>query len=53
MLRRVLEKQQRVDAILASLEEQEADDIQKDEVKDMITPAERAQLSKIKHITNK
>ena len=42
-----------MEAITASLEQQGADAQQKEEIEEMITPAERTQLTKIKHITNK
>jgi len=51
--RRLLDKQQRVEAIAASLEQSGADPSQRDEVEEMITPSERAQLARVKHITNK
>ena len=51
--RRLLDKQQRVEAIAASLEQSGADPSQKAEVEEMITPSERAQLARVKHITNK
>ena len=51
--RRLLDKQQRVEAIAASLEQNGADPSQKEEVEEMITPPEKAQLAKIKHMTNK
>ena len=43
-----MDKQARVEAIAASL-----DASQKEEVEEMITPPERAQLAKVKHMTNK
>jgi len=49
----LLDKQQRVEAIAASLEQSGADPSQRDEVEEMITPSERAQLARVKHITNK
>ena len=51
--RRLLDKQQRLEAIVASLEQGGADSSQKAEIEEMITPSERAQLAKIKHMTNK
>ena len=42
--RRVLDKQQRVDAIINSLREQDQDENIQEEVQNMITPTERAQL---------
>ncbi|KAK2173618.1 hypothetical protein NP493_863g01050 [Ridgeia piscesae] len=51
--KRLLDKQQRVEAIAASLEQSGADPSQRDEVEEMITPSERAQLARVKHITNK
>lgn len=51
--RRLLDKQQRVEAIAASLEQSGADPSQRAEVEEMITPSERAQLARVKHITNK
>ena len=53
LFRRLIEKQQRVIAIAASLEQSGADPEQKQEVEDMITPSERSQLDRVKHITNK
>ncbi|XP_060596716.1 DNA-directed RNA polymerase III subunit RPC3-like [Ruditapes philippinarum] len=50
--RRLMEKQERVDAILASLEQSGADDAQKEEIQQTITPAERSQLQKVKHMIN-
>lgn len=47
-----MEKQERVDAILASLEQSGADDTQKEEILQTITPAERSQLQKVKHMIN-
>ena len=46
--RRLLEKQERVDAIMASLE----DEVQKEEVLQTITPAEKTQLKKVKHMVD-
>ncbi|KAI0217131.1 DNA-directed RNA polymerase III subunit RPC3 [Lamellibrachia satsuma] len=51
--KRLLDKQQRVEAIAASLEQSGADPSQRAEVEEMITPSERAQLARVKHITNK
>ena len=53
LCRRLLEKQQRVEAIAASLEQSGADATQKEEIEEMITPTEKAQLAKVKHMTNK
>ncbi|XP_053405654.1 DNA-directed RNA polymerase III subunit RPC3-like [Mercenaria mercenaria] len=50
--RRLMEKQERVDAILASLEQSGADDVQKEEILLTITPSERSQLQKVKHMIN-
>lgn len=49
--RRLLEKQQRMEAIIASMENLEEE--QKTEIEEMVTPAEKAQLSKIKKMTHK
>ncbi len=49
--RRLLDKQQRVEAIAASLEG--ADPSQKEEVEGMITPPEKTQLEKIQRMTDK
>ena len=51
--RRLLEKHQRVEAITATLELSGADPAQKQEIEEMITPPERQQLTKVKHMTNK
>ena len=51
--RRLLEKQQRVDAIALQLEQSGADAAQRQELEEMITPPERATLSKVKHCNNK
>ena len=50
--RRLLEKQERVDAIIASLEQSGADETQKEEILQTITPAEKTQLTKVKHIVD-
>ncbi|CAI9717057.1 DNA-directed RNA polymerase III subunit RPC3-like [Octopus vulgaris] len=50
--RRLLDKQQRVEAIIASLD-QSVDESQKVEVEQTITPAERNQLAKVKQDINK
>lgn len=46
--RRLLEKQERVDAIMASLD----DEVQKEEILQTITPAEKTQLTKVKHMVD-
>ena len=51
--RRLLDKQSRVEAIAAQLEASGADPSQKEEIEEMITPPERNQLDKVKHMTNK
>ena len=51
--RRLLDKQQRLEAILASLEQSGADATQKEEIEEMINPTEKAQLAKVKHMTTK
>ncbi|XP_074651801.1 DNA-directed RNA polymerase III subunit RPC3-like [Tubulanus polymorphus] len=51
--RRLLEKQQRVEAIAASMEQSGVDEAQRAEIEEMITPAERQQLAKVKHMTQK
>lgn len=50
--RRLLDKQQRVEAIIASLDQSGVDETQKAEVEQTITPAERTQLAKVKHDIN-
>ena len=42
-----------MEAIASSLEQSGADPTQKEEIEDMISPPERAQLAKVKHMTNK
>ncbi|KAK2159751.1 hypothetical protein LSH36_147g08032 [Paralvinella palmiformis] len=49
--KRLLEKQQRVDAVIASLEQTEADETQRQEIEEMLTPAERSLISKVKNNT--
>ena len=51
--RRLLDKQQRVEAIAASLEQNGADESQLAEIQEIITPPEKEQLKKVKHLTNK
>lgn len=51
--RRLLEKQQRVDAVIASLEQTEADETQRQEIEEMLTPAERSLISKVKNNTKR
>ncbi|GAB1604715.1 DNA-directed RNA polymerase III subunit RPC3-like [Argonauta hians] len=51
--RRLLDKQQRVEAIIASLDQNGVDESQKMEVEQTITPAERNQLAKVKQDINK
>lgn len=51
--KRLLDKQQRVEAITASLLTGGAEDAQVQEIEEMITPPERAQLTKVKHISTK
>lgn len=48
VFRRLLEKQERVDAIIASLD----DEAQKEEILQTITPAEQTQLKKVKHMVD-
>ncbi|WAR00666.1 RPC3-like protein [Mya arenaria] len=50
--RRLMEKQERVDAIIASLEANKAEDVQKEEILQTITPAEKSQLTRIRHMIN-
>ncbi|PVD20106.1 hypothetical protein C0Q70_20600 [Pomacea canaliculata] len=55
--KRLLDKQERVDAIIADLEQQlqsglEVDPAQKEEVQEVITPPERQQLTKVHTVTN-
>lgn len=50
--RRLLDKQQRVEAIIASLDQNGMDETQKSEVEQTITPAEKTQLAKVKHDIN-
>lgn len=52
IFRRLLDKQQRVEAIIASLDQSGVDETQKAEVEQTITPAERTQLAKVKHDIN-
>lgn len=47
-----MEKQERVDAIIANLEQSGSDDVQKEEILETITPAEKTQLAKVKHMIN-
>ncbi|XP_014664072.1 PREDICTED: DNA-directed RNA polymerase III subunit RPC3-like isoform X2 [Priapulus caudatus] len=51
--KRLLEKQQRVEAIVASLKTSGSDEAQIREVEEMITPPERTQLQKVEHMTTK
>ncbi|KAJ7307523.1 hypothetical protein JRQ81_009548 [Phrynocephalus forsythii] len=51
--RRLLEKSQRVEAILASMQATGAEEAQLQEVEEMITPPERQQLETLKHNVNK
>ncbi|KAM7293070.1 DNA-directed RNA polymerase III subunit RPC3 [Ixodes scapularis] len=51
--RRLLDKKQRVDLILASMEHNKASPEQVHEVKEMITPPERKQLAYVKHVSSK
>uniref|UniRef100_A0A2R5LIS0 DNA-directed RNA polymerase III subunit RPC3 n=1 Tax=Ornithodoros turicata TaxID=34597 RepID=A0A2R5LIS0_9ACAR len=51
--KRVLDKQQRVDVIVASMEQSNAEPDQIEEVKEMVTPPERRELAYVKHITTK
>ncbi|CAN7998598.1 unnamed protein product [Ixodes hexagonus] len=51
--RRLLDKKQRVDLILASMEQNKASPEQVQEVKEMITPPERKQLAYVKHVSSK
>ena len=44
--KRLMEKQERVDAILSTVE----DETQKEEILQTITPAENTQLTKLKHM---
>ncbi|XP_063431897.1 DNA-directed RNA polymerase III subunit RPC3-like [Mytilus trossulus] len=46
--RRLLDKQERVDAIVASIEQAGGDDTQKDEIEQTITPTERDQIDTVK-----
>ena len=49
--RRLLEKQQRMEAVIASLEQ--TDEAQRQEIEEMLTPAERNLISKVKNNTKK
>ncbi|XP_064620498.1 DNA-directed RNA polymerase III subunit RPC3-like [Lineus longissimus] len=49
--KRLLDKHQRVEAIAATLEQSGADPAQREEIEEMITPAEKSQLQKVKHMT--
>lgn len=51
--KRVLDKKQRVDIIVASMEQNNAEPEQIEEVKEMITPPERKELAYVKHVTTK
>lgn len=52
--RRVLEKQQRLEMVVASLEEQGiSGEAQREEAENMLTASERAQLAAVKHMTRK
>nr|KAG5703652.1 hypothetical protein BaRGS_002526 [Batillaria attramentaria] len=56
--KRLLDKQERVEAIIASLEQQhqagaEVDEAQKEEIREMITPPERQQLNRVKTVANR
>lgn len=46
--RRLLDKQERVDAIIASIDQAGGDDTQKDEIEQTITPTERDQIDTVK-----
>ncbi|XP_046574318.1 DNA-directed RNA polymerase III subunit RPC3-like [Haliotis rubra] len=50
--KRLLDKQERVEAIIASLEQEGGEAAQKEEIEQMITPPERAQLDKVKKTVN-
>ncbi|ESP00552.1 hypothetical protein LOTGIDRAFT_157828 [Lottia gigantea] len=50
--KRVLDKQERVDAIIASLEQSGADEAQKQEIRETITPPEAEQLEKCRNTVN-
>jgi DNA-directed RNA polymerase III subunit RPC3 len=50
--RRLLDKHQRVEAIATTLEQSGADPAQREEIEEMITPAEKTQLQKVKHMTH-
>lgn len=51
--RRLLEKSQRIEAILASLQATGAEGVQLTEVEEMITAPERQQLEALRHHINK
>ncbi|XP_035209274.1 DNA-directed RNA polymerase III subunit RPC3-like [Stegodyphus dumicola] len=51
--KRLLEKKQRIDAIVASLKQSGAEEDQIEEVQHIITPPEEAVINKISHITQK
>lgn len=51
--RRLLEKSQRVEAILASMQATGAEDAQLQEIEEMITVPERQQLENLKRNVNK
>ncbi|KAK6179368.1 hypothetical protein SNE40_011749 [Patella caerulea] len=50
--KRVLDKQERVDAIIASLDQAGADEAQKEEIKETITPPEKEQLERCRTTVN-
>lgn len=51
--RRLVDKKQRVDLIVLSMQQNSAAPEQIEEVKEMITPPERKQLAYVKHVTSK
>ncbi|XP_059574025.1 DNA-directed RNA polymerase III subunit RPC3 isoform X2 [Alligator mississippiensis] len=51
--KRLLEKSQRVEAILASMQATGAEEVQLQEIEEMITAPERQQLESLKHTVNK
>lgn len=51
--KRLLEKSQRVEAILASMQATGAEDVQLQEIEEMITAPERQQLETLKRNVNK
>ena len=54
IIRRLIEKQQKVDAVLASLPDDDPSlDLQRTQIEESMSTAEKSQLAKVKEITNK